>query len=173
MRYRGRRSKKNPAELNITAFMNLMVILVPFLLITAVFSRITVLELNLPPASLSKLNPKKELELEIVMRSHTLEVADRNTGLIKLIKNKQGKHDLESLSQTLRQIKARYPEKTDTMILAEATTSYDSLVQVMDTVRIVEVVKGGAVVQAALFPDISIGDAPRRNSGKAKGGDKL
>jgi biopolymer transport protein ExbD len=35
-------------ELNITAFLNLMVILVPFLLVTAVFSRITVLELNLP-----------------------------------------------------------------------------------------------------------------------------
>ena len=39
---------KEAVELNITAFMNLMVILVPFLLITAVFSRLTILELNLP-----------------------------------------------------------------------------------------------------------------------------
>ena len=30
-----------------TTFLNLMVVLVPFLLITAVFSRITILELNL------------------------------------------------------------------------------------------------------------------------------
>jgi biopolymer transport protein ExbD len=46
-RLRTRRSK-DPADLDITAFMNLMVVLVPFLLITAVFSRLAVLELNLP-----------------------------------------------------------------------------------------------------------------------------
>lgn len=43
-----RKRMQETVELNITAFMNLMVILVPFLLITAVFSRMTVLELNLP-----------------------------------------------------------------------------------------------------------------------------
>jgi biopolymer transport protein ExbD len=43
-----RRHNHDTAELNITAFMNLMVILVPFLLITAVFSRLAILELNLP-----------------------------------------------------------------------------------------------------------------------------
>ncbi|HZD54071.1 MAG TPA: biopolymer transporter ExbD, partial [Woeseiaceae bacterium] len=46
-RQTGRRNIET-AELNITVFMNLMVILVPFLLITAVFSRLAVLELNLP-----------------------------------------------------------------------------------------------------------------------------
>jgi biopolymer transport protein ExbD len=46
-----RRHNHDTAELNITAFMNLMVILVPFLLITAVFSRLAILELNLPGCS--------------------------------------------------------------------------------------------------------------------------
>ena len=42
-RMRGRRERNlEAAELNITAFMNLMVILVPFLLITAVFSRVAI-----------------------------------------------------------------------------------------------------------------------------------
>ena len=50
-RYRGSRSNVDTAELNITAFMNLMVILVPFLLITAVFSRLAVIELYLPGSS--------------------------------------------------------------------------------------------------------------------------
>ena len=45
-----RRRKDGDDDINITAFMNLMVILVPFLLITAVFSRLTILELNLPAA---------------------------------------------------------------------------------------------------------------------------
>ena len=50
-RFRRRRRSQDPGDINITAFMNLMVILVPFLLITAVFSRITILELNLPTAA--------------------------------------------------------------------------------------------------------------------------
>lgn len=48
MRLRRRQRHAEVVELNITAFMNLMVILVPFLLITTVFSRMAILELNLP-----------------------------------------------------------------------------------------------------------------------------
>lgn len=160
MKYRKRRIRHDPGEINITAFMNLMVILVPFLLITAVFSRITVLELNLPPAAASTQPPKKELELEIIMRSDALEVGDRNSGLIKRIESKQGHYDLAALSQVLLQIKSQFPHKANAMILAQADTSYDSLVQVMDTVRVAQVPQGSTLVQTELFPDISIGDAP-------------
>ncbi len=163
---RRRQRIRTPAELDITAFMNLMVILVPFLLITVVFSRITVLELNLPPAAVTKAKPKKELELEIIMRKGALEVGDRNSGLIKRIKDKQQEHDLAALSETLQKIKSHYPNKTNAMILAETTTTYNSLVQVMDAVRVVEVVEDGTPVQAELFPDISIGDAPPAKSRK-------
>jgi biopolymer transport protein ExbD len=54
---RGSRRNVDTAELNITAFMNLMVILVPFLLITAVFSRLAILELNLPGSSTEPAKP--------------------------------------------------------------------------------------------------------------------
>ncbi|HED18649.1 MAG TPA: biopolymer transporter ExbD, partial [Gammaproteobacteria bacterium] len=61
-RWRKRRSSC-PPELDITAFMNLMVILVPFLLISAVFSRITILELDLPaPGTASQQKNKDEPE---------------------------------------------------------------------------------------------------------------
>ena len=162
MKRRRRQLRRDPAELDITAFMNLMVILVPFLLITAVFSRITILELNLPPPSANMQKLSKELELEIIMREDALEVSDRNSGLIKRITNKDGSYDLESLSQILQRIKSQFPDKSNAMILAEANTSYDSLVQVMDTARVVEVSQGITKVQAELFPDISIGDAPVR-----------
>ena len=49
-KWRKRRQAETP-EMDITAFMNLMVVLVPFLLITAVFSRLAIIELNLPAAS--------------------------------------------------------------------------------------------------------------------------
>ncbi|PUB80977.1 MAG: biopolymer transporter ExbD, partial [gamma proteobacterium symbiont of Ctena orbiculata] len=47
MRERLRRHRQGE-ELNITAFLNLMVILIPFLLITAAFSRFSIIELYLP-----------------------------------------------------------------------------------------------------------------------------
>ena len=46
-----RRRTKDPADLDMTTFLNLMVVLVPFLLITAVFSRITIVELSLPSSA--------------------------------------------------------------------------------------------------------------------------
>ena len=66
---RHRKRHKEAAEINITAFMNLMVILVLFLLITAVFSRLAVLELNLP-TSQGEQNEEtpQEMMLEITVR---------------------------------------------------------------------------------------------------------
>ncbi len=51
-------------------------------------------------------------------------------------------------------------DKTDVSILLESDISYDTLVQVMDRVRVAEIVEEEGVVRMDLFPDISIGDAP-------------
>lgn len=164
MRRRWRRaSRKDPGDINITAFMNLMVILVPFLLITAVFSRITILELNLPPASTADAKQDKpELQLDVIVRKNMVEVGDRRVGLIKRIENTPEGYNLTALSELLQQIKVRHPEKVDASVLLEADIPYDSLVQVMDVVRVAETVDNGEVVMGELFPEISIGDAPRK-----------
>ena len=46
-----RRTKSDAHEIDVTTFLNLMVVLVPFLLITAVFSRLTIVELDLPSSA--------------------------------------------------------------------------------------------------------------------------
>jgi biopolymer transport protein ExbD len=161
-----RRVKKDPGELNITAFLNLMVILVPFLLITAVFSRMAVLELNIPPGSLldQPEDQKKDLQLVVTIRRNAIEVGDSVGGLIKRIAASPTGHDLKALSQLLVQVKTRFPDKKNCAILAEPDVSYETLVHVMDTVRVVEQLQGTSVVKAELFPDISIGDAPREGA---------
>jgi len=168
MRRRFRRFQMKPEEMNITAFMNLMVILVPFLLITAVFSRLTILELNLPPASASKQKPDRSLQLEITIRDDALEVGDRNSGPIQRISKSGGNYDFKALSSLLQKLKERYPDKTNATILSEATTSYDTLVHVMDAVRVVQGKKDGIMVSYELFPDIAIGDASVAGSGKRR-----
>ena len=157
-----RASRKDPGDINITAFMNLMVILVPFLLITAVFSRITILELNLPPASSSEAkDDKPQLQLEVIVRKDAVEVGDRRVGLIARYEKTPEGYDLAALSEKLQQIKVRHPEKLDASVLLESDIPYDSLVEVMDTVRVAETVENGEIVMGELFPEISIGDAPQ------------
>ena len=157
-----RRLHKRPAALEITAFLNLIVVLVPFLLSTAVFSRMAVLELTLPAQSTALDNIKGDLQLEVVIRPDALEVGDRIGGLIQRIANTPAGYDYPALSQLMAQIKARFPDKTEATLLAEPDTPYDVLVHVMDAVRIGNTVQGANVVRAELFPDISVGDAPVR-----------
>jgi biopolymer transport protein ExbD len=160
---RGHRKRRQDAgELNITAFMNLMVALVPFLLITAVFSRLTVLELDLPGAQ-SSANPEQapEFQLEITVRESSIEVGDRNAGLLSRIESTSEGYDLEKLASYLQRIKQQFPDKTDATLLLEPDISYQTLVEVMDTVRVVERASAAsnALVKYELFPEIAIGDA--------------
>ena len=158
---RVRRLRKTPAHLEITAFINLIVVLVPFLLSVAVFTRLAVIDLSLP-AQNSEIEKLKadNLQLEIVIRPDSLEVGDRLGGLIQRIPNVAAGHDVHALATLVEQLKTRFPDKTEATVLAESNTPYDTLVQVMDAVRAGHVAHGGAVVQAELFPNISIGDAP-------------
>lgn len=157
---------KDSAELNITAFMNLMVVLTPFLLITAVFSRLAVLELNLPTSDSSQqqADDKPELQLEITVRDGEIEVGDRNAGVLNRFRSTDKGYDLPKLANYLKEVKRRFPEKTDATLLLEPDISYETLVSVMDVVRVAEQPgEGGRIVKAELFPEISIGDAPLVN----------
>ncbi len=168
-----RRLHKDPAHLEITAFINLIVVLVPFLLSTAVFSRLAVMDLNLP-AQQSTLEQLKgnDLQLEVVIRADALEVGDRIGGLIQRIARNGAEHDMKALAALMVQVKSRFPDKTEATVLAEPETPYDDLVQVMDAVRTSLTAQGAQLLRAELFPNISIGDAPvRREAAKpaAKG----
>ena len=148
--------------------MNLMVILVPFLLITAVFSRLTILELNLPGSSSEPVDPQEQkFQLEVIVRQDKIEVGDRNQGLLGIYPNSVDGYDYTALADKLLQLKERYPTKTDASILLEQDIAYDTLVQVMDTVRVTQVVDDaeGRIDRKDLFPDISIGDAPMLDGG--------
>ncbi len=167
-KWRKRRSVETP-DLEITAFMNLMVVLVPFLLITAVFSRLAIIELNLPAAS-TVAAEEPVFQLEVTVRSDGLEVGERTNGLLTRLPRTDGKYDFKALASYLQRVKASYPDMTNATVLLEPDVPYDTLVQVMDSLRFFEAKQGSKVVQAELFPDISIGDAPLAGAATSKGG---
>ena len=162
---RTRRLRKEVPHLEITAFINLIVVLVPFLLSTAVFTRLAVMDLQLP-AQQSAVDQLKvdNLQLEIVIRKDALEVGDRVGGLIQRIDIKGAEHDVQALQQLMVMIKGKFPTQREATLLAEPDTSYDQLVQVMDTVRGTVTPQGKQLVRAELFPNISVGDAPVRGA---------
>ena len=144
-----------------TTFLNLMVVLVPFLLITAVFSRITVVELSLPTSAGGSSPAEPTLRVEVIVRAGGLEVVERDA-VIARIGKVDGAYDLEELSGHLTALKRQYPDHDGASVLLEPDIEYDHLIQVMDAVRSADVAGDGlaGVTRVALFTDISIGDAP-------------
>src|SRR6201993_301686 len=154
------RHNRRPAELLLVPMIDIFTVLVTFLLMTAVFSRTVILQLNLPASQTEFREPPPGLQLEVMVRKDLIQVADRNSGPLATMPNTPTGYDYDALTEYLKRVKAKFPEKTDASILLEADTPYDTLVQVMDRVRVFEVSQGMSTVQAELFPDISIGDAP-------------
>jgi biopolymer transport protein ExbD len=161
-----RQRHKEVQELNITAFMNLMVVLTPFLLITAVFSRLAILELNLPAGqSQVVVDEPPQFQLEITVRDSGIEIGDRATGALNRIDKTGEDYRLDELSAYLARIKQQFPDKTDATLLLEPEVSYELLVAVMDRVRVAESrdPADNRLIKSDLFPEVSIGDAPVSN----------
>ena len=165
-RHHYRRRVKPPMELDVTTFLNLMVVLVPFLLITAVFSRITIVELNLPSASGGPQQDAPAFRVEVIVREEGLEIGN-GTQTIAAIPNVDGDYDLPTLSDHMVALKRQYSDIDSASVLLEPQIPYDYLIRVMDAVRSVEVsgedrddVEEGELMLAALFPNVSIGEAP-------------
>ena len=137
---RNHQRQRGRHDLNVVPMIDMMVILVFFLIFSAVFTRTSILELNLPAANQEVPDLPKGLQLEVIVRKDRFDIADRGTGLLKTLpstaNNNVTEYDYRGLSQYLQLVKSKYPDKTDASILLEADIAYDTLVQTMDTVRI-------------------------------------
>ena len=161
------RRHRRPAELLLVPMIDIFTVLVTFLLMTAVFSRTVILELKLGSNTEQFTPPPPGLKLEVIVRKDQLVVADRETGPLRTLPNLAAGYDLQGLSDYLQFVKSKYQDMTEATILLEPAIPYDALVQVMDRVRILEVNAGLNTVQAELFPEVSIGDAPEGDKAEA------
>ena len=150
-----------------TTFLNLMVVLVPFLLITAVFSRITIVELSLPSSNSGAASQEPSFRVEVVVRDEGLELTN-GKDIIAAIPKVESDYDLATLSDYLLSLKRDYPDKDDASVLLEPEIPYDYLIQVMDVVRSAELPldepsdepDAPKFQRVALFTNIAIGEAP-------------
>ncbi|HZF16252.1 MAG TPA: biopolymer transporter ExbD [Steroidobacteraceae bacterium] len=147
-------------ELNMVPMIDVMVILVFFLIFTAVFSKTNILELNLPAPNSTPPVEQLGFQLEVIVRHDRIEIADRSTGILKTLPSTADGYDMPGLSVFLQRVKVKYPDRLDGNLLLEHDISYDTMIQVMDTMRTFDVPDSKTFEKAELFPDVSIGDAP-------------
>jgi biopolymer transport protein ExbD len=179
MRHRYARRVRKPAELLLVPMIDIFTVLVTFLLMTAVFSRITILELDLPSASSGPAVTEPEFRLEVILREEGFEITN-GTSVIAAIPKVAGEYDLTALSELAQSLKSDHPDVDDASVLLEPEIAYDDLIQVMDTIRSVEKPAVAAIdgqdqsrsstdgevpgearpERVALFTDIALGDAP-------------
>jgi biopolymer transport protein ExbD len=168
-----------PAGLLLVPMIDIFTVLVTFLLMTAVFARITILQLDLPSAAGG---PPSEptFRLEVIVRQEGLELTNGNTR-IAAIPTVNGEYDLKTLSELALSLKRDHPDVDSASVLLEAEVKYDSLIQVMDAIRSTELpatevsLTGQGVAaspaevsdpaaaeptKVALFTKIAVGDAP-------------
>jgi biopolymer transport protein ExbD len=191
-RRHGRNAKKEDAELDITSFMNLMIVLVPVLLMMMVFSRITVVELILPGIeALGADEAVEEQRLEILVSDDSLNIFFPQGYLVKTITkipavDEDGEalvstgaepslqHDFKDLQNTLKLVKQtlldKAVDKKDIILMLPDSTDYQTIISLIDATRSYKEVLITSVVDAELFPQVSLAEAPASYELKNAGG---
>jgi biopolymer transport protein ExbD len=158
-----KRFQQEPEEaIHIVALWNLMIILIPFLLLSAVFSRTAILNVYLPEA----LSAEKKLEKATDDHAPLLMVSILKDGFVihdgekvlAALPRVQDRHDFERLSSLLLQLKGQIPHHEEVILLSEPEIRYETIIQTMDASREAVVERDGKKEVVSLFPNVSIGE---------------
>lgn len=133
----GRTRTYETEDLNITPVMNIFLILVPFLLLTAVFVKISILEFSLPskgdkPAQATQAKNPIVTILAITDKGFDLKTKDMK---IPHIAKQDNDFDYAGLVEKLSQVKQRHQDTEDIIIAPQAAIKYDIIIKVMDRCR--------------------------------------
>ena len=126
-------------DLNLVPFIDLMSVCIIFLLITAVWTQISMIQLGSSVYS-KKMDDKPVVPppfAEVVLRVDVLPegfrlVVGKDHSMIPPGGGKGGNYDKEALLARLKEIKRRYPEKTDGVTSVRDNVKYKHLVEAMD-----------------------------------------
>jgi biopolymer transport protein TolR len=144
----GGNKRQSNLEVNLVPFIDLMSVLITFLLITAVWTQVSMIKLGSSLYSkqntedVDKPPPKTEVPLRVDVKDagHVIVIGPKRIDIPK----KGVDYDIETLTMQLMQIKQVYPEKVDAVITMDEHLKYDFLIHGMD-----------ALLQAG-FPAISV-----------------
>ncbi len=147
----GRKSKSG-GDIDLMPVMNLFLILVPFLLVTATFVELAVLDISLPELqnAARTTTPKQQAQERkpavlnlLAIRAGGIELKSPTFSFGEIPRTAEG-YDYDLLKSYLAQVKQKFPDAVDVVISPEDNIRYQVVIDVMDNCRI------------AGFPNVSI-----------------
>ena len=135
----GKNRRNYDVDVNIIPVMNIFLLLIPFLLLTAEFVHLAIIELSLP-----SLNKGQSQQLQERSQNLVLIILAVKEGGFQLkaqgfkfdpLNKINNKYDYQNLVEQLKQIKQQHPYAEDIFISAENNVKYDIVVKVMDRCR--------------------------------------
>lgn len=159
MAYKPSKKRKHPPgseELNLIPIMNVFMIIIPFLLLTAVFAKTAVIDVYLPQEAGMGVSGGQTADADPGLLA--VKVTDtgfqlEGIGGVVVIPMQEGRLDFKQLTTELMKIKERYPKKEDVVLLLQTHTPYETVVHVMDSAR-----ETTDTPRRPLFPLVSLGE---------------
>ena len=132
----GRRSTN--VDVNIVPFIDLMSVLIIFLLISAVWTQVSMIQMGSSiygqktSDDIAPPTPKMEIPLRVDIKDYgyRLVIGKETRSFPKL----DGEYDKEALLKELKKIKELYPEKVDSIITISDELIYNDLIEGMDVI---------------------------------------
>lgn len=160
-RFSNRRAREEEdTELNMVPIMNMFMVLIPFLLMSASFYHIKAVNTSIPihgnaPAEESAAKEEK-IKITVVLELKEDQIAisamsdkldgDALAALEKNIPRPVGDISVAQVADFLKSIKKRYPASDTLLLIPDGNVSYDEIIQAMDCARSYE--------SDALFPNV-------------------
>ncbi len=128
--------RQTNVELNIVPFIDLMCVCIIFLLVTAVWTQVSMIQIgssvyskrtdatpNEPPP-----RPEVAMRMDVTSQGYVLIVGQNHYSIPKT----GGHYDDATLGQQLANVKKQYPTKKDAVITVQEELTYDDLIHGMD-----------------------------------------
>jgi biopolymer transport protein ExbD len=168
-----RKGEKPQINLNLVPILDSLVTLISFLMFTMSFMSLVSVETPFPTASVAQNEKKlkeKPLQLTVSVREQDLEIwSPFNRVASTTIRNvEDGKPNTAELHSKLIEIKQKYPKETQVVFVPTAAMNYDTMVALMDAMRVLEATDppifapnaetGVDEAVKALFPEVVFGN---------------
>lgn len=142
-----RRKRAAQADIDLTPVMNLFVVLIPFLLLSAAFFHVGVIPTSLPSQQEGRSDVSEQLDavtIQVEVTPDALHVSASNPALpedaleelgARIPREADGSFASDDLSALLVAIKQRYPASDTMIVLPEPGVIYRDVVRVLDVAR--------------------------------------
>lgn len=158
--------KQEEEEINLTPMMNLFVVLIPFLLTSTAFVKLSVINAAVPTiAESADVEPgqsSKELNVSIRIEKNSFHLSGSGDNLSNeelasvrtSVKGQAGNLNYEKLTETLMAIKRKFPKGKTALIFPDTAISYEVIVNTMDAARWGKSKPGVGAERQLLYPNV-------------------